>query len=82
MEKGCKREILNKKEKCFIVSTAPTLPMMYYLPKIHKSLENPPGRPVISGIGSLMSRANEYIDGFLQPLVKNTPAFLNHKAGY
>ncbi|CAH2301946.1 Hypothetical predicted protein, partial [Pelobates cultripes] len=41
----------------------------YYLPKIHKRLENPPGRPIISGIGSLTSNISQYVDFFLQQRV-------------
>lgn len=55
---------------------APQVPVMYYLPKVHKDPLKPPGRPIISGIGSITSRAGRYIDNYLQPLVVNTPSYL------
>lgn len=50
-------------------------PIIYSLPKIHKDKENPPGRPIINGIGSVCSRLGQYIDWFLQPQVKKAKAF-------
>lgn len=37
---------------------------------------NPPGRPIVSGIESLMARLGEYKDLQLQPLVRDTATFL------
>ena len=76
LDEGSALGILNKKERAFLVPSAPRIPIMYYLPKIHKSLENPPGRPIISGIDSITSRIGKYIDEFLQPLVTQTPSYL------
>lgn len=40
----------------------PTIPTMYLLPKIHKHARVPPGRPIISGNGSLTEMIGRYID--------------------
>lgn len=76
VEKGFDMGILNKKEKEHLVPLAPRLPIIYSLPKVHKTLSNPPGRPIISGIDSITSRIGKYIDFYLQPLVMGTPSFL------
>lgn len=76
IEKGSDMGILNKKEKEFLVPLVPPLPVMYILPKIHKTLVNPPGRFIISGIDSITSRVGKYIDQYLQLLVMGTPSFL------
>lgn len=76
IEKGFNEQLINKKEKAFLVPMAPRIPVIYFLPKIHKSLVNPPGRPIISGLESVTSRIGKYIDAFLQPLVSQTPSFL------
>ena len=59
-----------------MVPASSRIPVIYYLPKIHKDPVHPPGRPIISGIDSISSRAGKYIDGFLQPLVRALPAFI------
>jgi hypothetical protein len=43
------------------------------LPKIHKRLENVPGRPVISNCGTATERISEFLDFHIQPLVCNVP---------
>lgn len=57
------RGILTKKEARYLIPEAAITPVIYYVPKIHKSQSNPPGRPIISGIDSLFSRLGAYIDG-------------------
>lgn len=47
---GCDSHLINKKEKEFLVSVTHRIPIIYYLQKVHKSLNNPPGRPIVSGI--------------------------------
>lgn len=47
----CKRKnmgTLNPKEAEYLVSNSTKTPVIYYTPKIHKRLEKPPGRPIIS----------------------------------
>lgn len=76
ISKGFESLILNKKEKSFLVPLAPLIPVIYYLPKVHKDPLHPPGRPIISGIDSITSRVGKYIDFFLQPPVRNMPTYL------
>ncbi|KAJ1095911.1 hypothetical protein NDU88_001061 [Pleurodeles waltl] len=60
----------------FMYTEAPRAPCIYILPKIHKPGGFPPGRPIISGIGSPTEHISEYIDSFLQPLVRNLPSYI------
>lgn len=71
-EKG----ILTKKEARYLVPDAPRLPVIYQLPKIHKNKDCTSGKPIISGINSVLSRIGEYLDCFLQPIVNTYSAYL------
>lgn len=53
----------------------PITPIFYALPKIHKSLTNPPGRPIVAGIGSVTERISSFVDSFLKPFVWALPSF-------
>ncbi|XP_075709805.1 uncharacterized protein LOC142743193 [Rhinoderma darwinii] len=68
--------LLSKKEKQFLSVSFPNTTFLYHLPKIHKSVSSPPGRPIISGIGSLTSNLSHFIDLHLQPFVLELPSFL------
>ena len=46
-----------------------SLGRFYLLLKIHKRLENVPGRPVISNCGVATEKISEFVDFHLQPIV-------------
>ncbi|XP_069614259.1 uncharacterized protein [Ranitomeya imitator] len=68
--------IINKRERDFMTNHHPRVPTFYLLPKVHKSVQTPPGRPIVSGIGGLLERPCTYIDFFLQPLVASLDSFV------
>uniref|UniRef100_A0A8C5QJ44 Reverse transcriptase domain-containing protein n=1 Tax=Leptobrachium leishanense TaxID=445787 RepID=A0A8C5QJ44_9ANUR len=76
LEQGHTLGILNNHEFKYLKVTHPRTPVFYFLPKIHKDQAKPPGRPIISGVGSISSRVSEYLDHQLQPYVVNTKAHL------
>uniref|UniRef100_A0A8C5QVW2 Reverse transcriptase domain-containing protein n=1 Tax=Leptobrachium leishanense TaxID=445787 RepID=A0A8C5QVW2_9ANUR len=76
LDEGHALGILNDQEFKYLKVEHPRTPVFYFLPKIHKDPINPPGRPIISGVGSVSSRISEYIDHQLQPFVTNTAAHL------
>ncbi|XP_073481353.1 uncharacterized protein [Aquarana catesbeiana] len=76
LDKGIADKILNKKEGRYLLTEAPRIPVIYQVPKIHKSKTKPPGRPIISGIESIHSRLGEYLDVFLQPIAGEGKSFL------
>lgn len=45
------------------------MPMIYALPKTHKSTVEPPGFPIVSGIGCLTEKASQVVDDYLRPHV-------------
>uniref|UniRef100_A0A8C5M9U5 Reverse transcriptase domain-containing protein n=1 Tax=Leptobrachium leishanense TaxID=445787 RepID=A0A8C5M9U5_9ANUR len=76
LDEGHEAGIINDKEYHYLKVIHPVRPTFYHLPKIHKDANNPPGRPIISGIDSISSRISEYIDKLLQPIVAKTKAHL------
>ena len=48
----------------------------YMLPKIHKSLTDPPGRPIISGNDCPTEKISHMIDIILQPFVPNIRSYV------
>jgi hypothetical protein len=48
----------------------------YHLPKVHKNKENPPGRPIVSGIGGPTEKLSKLVDFWLQPMVRQLPSFV------
>ncbi|XP_063805763.1 uncharacterized protein LOC134984051 [Pseudophryne corroboree] len=84
LSQAMSNNLISKEEFNFLFCSHPTVPIYYHLPKIHKSCTAPPGRPIISGVGSLTSNLSHYIDISLQPRVtmlkshiKDTTHFLN-----
>ena len=50
---------------------ATNLCKLYLLLKIHKRLENVPGRPVISNCGTPAEKVSEFLDSQLKPVMKS-----------
>ena len=54
----------------------PKLGRFYLLPKIHKRMNNVPGRPVISNSGYYTENISAFLDYHLQPLVKSVKSYI------
>lgn len=67
---------ITKKEYEYLYASEPCLATFYMLPKVHKDLENPPGRPIISGIGTISEPLSKFIDFFIKPYVSTLPSFV------
>ena len=60
----------------YLLANSDRTPEFYMLPKIHKSLENPPGRPIISGNDSPTEKISQMIDIILQPFVPKIRSYV------
>ncbi|CAJ0937580.1 unnamed protein product [Ranitomeya imitator] len=69
-------EVITKELAAALVVKEPTISTFYLLPKIHKNICVPPGRPIVSGRGNFLENINKWIDSILQPLVVGLPSFL------
>ena len=48
----------------------------YLLPKIHKRLENVPGRPVISNCGFYTENISAFLDFHVHPLAREVQSYI------
>ncbi|CAJ0964245.1 unnamed protein product, partial [Ranitomeya imitator] len=65
--------VIDNKTQDFLTKTDPICPVFYILPKVHKNLEHPPGRPIVASIGSILS---PFLEKILTPLIRKLPSFL------
>jgi hypothetical protein len=49
----------------YLVSKEARTPNLYLLPKIHKGVMPPPGRPIMSANGSPTEKISEFVDHFI-----------------
>ena len=49
---------------------------IYFLPKIHKEIQPPPGRPICNTNNTPTMNLSKWVDMQLQPLVKKQPSYL------
>ncbi|CAJ0923669.1 unnamed protein product [Ranitomeya imitator] len=69
-------------EKQYLWIENPVTATFYMLPKIHKDNIKPPGRPIVSSVGSMCERAGEYLDFFLQPIASSLPLFIRDSSHF
>ena len=43
---------------------------------------NPPGRPIVSGIGTLTEYVSAFVERELQPLLANIPSYIKHTTDF
>jgi hypothetical protein len=56
--------------------TKPTPAKFYLLPKVHKNIEAPPGRPIMAGNGHPTERISQYVDEHLKQHMKSIPSYI------
>ena len=68
--------------KKYLEVSKPRLGKFYLLPKIHKRLENAPGRPVISNCGTATEKISEFLDFHVQPLVGQVDSIIEDSTDF
>uniref|UniRef100_A0A673J4A7 Uncharacterized protein n=1 Tax=Sinocyclocheilus rhinocerous TaxID=307959 RepID=A0A673J4A7_9TELE len=76
LKSGVVEKWITEQESKWLTNHHPVVPVLYALPKIHKSIVDPPYQPIVSGTGSLTEKLSIFIDYYLQPLVKQLPSYL------
>lgn len=67
---------IDSKTHKFLKIEHPIIPVFYFLPKMHKNLQNPPGRHIVASTDSVFSPLAKHLEKVLTPLVKQTRSFL------
>jgi peptide-methionine (R)-S-oxide reductase len=55
---------------------SPTPARFYMLPKVHKNMNQPPGRPIMAGNGTPTERISEYVDEHLKKHISKIPSYI------
>ena len=67
---------IHESVKDFLTDNVCKTPSLYLLPKIHKGIVPPPGRPVVSGNGGPTEKISKFVDHFLNPTVKESKSYV------
>ena len=72
------KTITEKEFKYFTIEfkKATNLGKLYLLPKIHKRLENVPGRPVISNCDTPTEKVAKFLDSQLKPIMQSSRSYI------
>ena len=76
VEQAVSNRWITKKEGAFLITKQPRIPYFYTIPKIHKDMTKPPGRPIVSGLNSILEPLSKYADSFLRPILQKTATYL------
>ncbi|CAJ0964531.1 unnamed protein product [Ranitomeya imitator] len=68
--------ILDPKTCEFLTNPHPIIPVFNTIPKIHKNLEKPPGRPIVASTDSILSPLAVYLEKILTPLIRLSKSFI------
>lgn len=73
IEEAYTLNVISADVKKTLTNDHPRTPILYLVPKVHKDLPHPPGRPIVSGVGSLFQPLATYVDNHLQQIVCHLP---------
>lgn len=76
LDSNLEARVIDKPTYQFLKTEHPITPVFYYLPKIHKSLQNPRGHPIVASTDSIFSPLAQHLEKILTPLIKATPSYL------
>jgi hypothetical protein len=67
---------INKESADLLTQRDPRPAKFYMLPKLHKNLEKPPGRPIIAGNGNPTERIAEFVDNKIKHLIPTIDSYI------
>ncbi|XP_071989184.1 uncharacterized protein [Engystomops pustulosus] len=73
---GVQKGLIDNKLAKFLINHDPVVPVLYILPKVHKTLVNPPGRPIVASNNSILTPPSKVLEKILTPYVKQSTSFI------
>ena len=70
------KKIISEQTYKFLSTGGKRTSIFYLLPKIHKNLLNPPGRPIVSSVDNPTERISMMLDIILQPFLSDTKSYI------
>ena len=67
---------ITQKTSSYLTTDIDRTQQFYLLPKIHKDINNPPGRPIVSGSGGPTEKISQFVDHFIGPLVPLSRSYI------
>ncbi|KAJ1208254.1 hypothetical protein NDU88_003640 [Pleurodeles waltl] len=68
--------LICEKEYRYLNPTTTRVPILYGLPKVHKTETDPPFRPIVSTVGSITEPLSKFVETFLKTRVVQLPAYI------
>lgn len=65
VDKAKAMNVIDSDLACLLIVEHPKTPLLYLLPKIHKTLHKPPGRPIVSGRDSVLHNFSIFLERVL-----------------
>jgi hypothetical protein len=72
----CKEGYLKESDAEQLIINEPRTPVFYTLPKIHKSLTSPKGRPIVSGYNSFTEMISHFVDFQILKISQNCSSYI------
>ncbi|CAJ0958839.1 unnamed protein product [Ranitomeya imitator] len=76
------RNVIDSKLSEFLLNLHPVIPVFYALPKIHKHLTCPPGRPIVASTNSVLSPLARTVEKILTPLLVHITSFMKDTSDF
>ncbi|XP_073429861.1 uncharacterized protein [Dendrobates tinctorius] len=76
LDKHMQLKTIDAKTRTFLTNQHPITPVLYTLPKIHKNLHNPPGRPIVASTDSILNPLSIFLEKILTPFTHTTKSFI------
>jgi hypothetical protein len=67
---------IDEATKKYLLSDSNKTAKLYFLPKIHKGISPPPGRPVVAANGAPTEKISQFVDHFVNPFCPSIKSFV------